>query len=80
MAVTASTQCAWGYGKKHEEMEEEKMKLSVPSKIVWIAALVNAVMALVGNFFSVPVLSPLAFYFMLIAYVMLVLGTLIKKM
>jgi len=56
------------------------MKLSVPSKIVWIAALVNAVMALVGNFFSVPVLSPLAFYFMLIAYVMLLLGTLIKKM
>ena len=54
------------------------MKLNPPKKITFYISLVLAALGLLGTFISIPFVSGYAFFFVLIGYVLLVLGLLIK--
>ena len=54
------------------------MKLSEPKVITFWISVVLALLGLIGYLVSIPVLSTLAFWLLLVGYVLLVLGLLIK--
>ena len=54
------------------------MRLNPPKKITFYISLVLAALGLLGTFITIPFVSGYAFFFVLIAYVLLVLGLLIK--
>jgi Co/Zn/Cd efflux system component len=58
--------------------EEATMRLNPPTKIVFYLSLVFAAVGLIANFVSIPVLSGIAFYLVLIGYVLLFLGNTLK--
>ena len=51
------------------------MKLNAPRKITWLVALVSAVIGLIGYLVTIPVITGLAFWLVLIAAVLLLLAT-----
>jgi hypothetical protein len=51
------------------------MKLSAPKQITWIVAIVLAVLGLIGQLFSVPVLDVAAFWLVLASGVLLLVAT-----
>ncbi len=51
------------------------MKLNAPRKITWLVALVIAVIGLIGYLVTIPVITGLAFWLVLIAAVLLLLAT-----
>jgi hypothetical protein len=54
------------------------MRLTPPTKAVfWISAIL-ALLGLIGTFVSIPVVSGLAFWFVLVGYVLLFLGNTMK--
>lgn len=53
------------------------MKLNPPTQVVFLISLLFAVVGILGQFL-VPVLAGFAFWAMLIAYVLLFLGNLLK--
>jgi hypothetical protein len=54
------------------------MRLNPPTKIVFYLSLAFAAVGLVSNFISLPVLSGIAFYLVLIGYILLFLGNTLK--
>jgi hypothetical protein len=50
------------------------MKINPPTKVVFYLSLAFAAVGLVANFIALPVLSGIAFYLVLIGYVLLFLG------
>ncbi len=54
------------------------MKLNAPKKNLFWVTVVLAVLALIGTFVSVPLLSAWAFWLLLVAYVVLVIGNVMK--
>lgn len=54
------------------------MKLTPPKKITFWITVVLALVGLIASFVAIPVLSPIAFWLVLAAYVVLVLGLLLK--
>jgi len=54
------------------------MKLNPPKKITFYISLVLALLGLIGYFVAIPFVSAYAFFFVLIGYILLVLGLLIK--
>ena len=50
------------------------MRLNPPTKIVFYLSLAFAVVGLVANFVTIPVLSGIAFYLVFIGYLLLFLG------
>lgn len=54
------------------------MRLNPPTKIVFYLSLIFAAVGLIANFISIPVLSGIAFYLVLIGYVLLFLGNTLK--
>lgn len=51
------------------------MKLSAPKKLTFIIALVVGVLGIVANFVAIPVISPLAFWMVVVGFLLLVIGT-----
>ena len=54
------------------------MKLTPPKKITFWISVVLAALGLLGVLVSIPVISGLAFWFVLVGYVVLLLGLLVK--
>lgn len=54
------------------------MKLTPPTKNIFWISVVLAVLGLVGRYLSVPFLSDYYFYFVLVGYIVLVLGNTLK--
>jgi len=54
------------------------MKLSAPTKLVWIIATILGILGIVGHFASVPFASPNSWWLVVGGFVLLELGTLIK--
>jgi hypothetical protein len=55
------------------------MNLSAPSQIVFWIAVVVAVLAIVGTFVAIPVISSYAFWVAILAFVILAGGTLMRN-
>jgi hypothetical protein len=56
------------------------MKLSPPTTVTFWIALVVGVLGILGSLVSIPLVSNYYFLFLVIGFVLLVLGVLIKKM
>jgi hypothetical protein len=54
------------------------MKLTPPKKITFWIAVVLAALGLIGKLVTVPVISPIDFWLVLVGFVLLVLGLLVK--
>ena len=54
------------------------MNLSAPKKEVWIIAVILGFLGIVGTFITIPVVSAYAFWFVVVGFVLLFLGTLLK--
>ena len=54
------------------------MKLTPPTQNVFYVSVVLAVLGLLGSFVSIPFVSDYAFWFVLVAYVVLFLGNTMK--
>ena len=54
------------------------MELSAPTTVVFIVAVILAVLALIGQFAAVGILTTYAFWIMLAAFVVLAAGCLFK--
>ena len=54
------------------------MRLTPPKKIVWWISLILGVVGLVGKFVAIPFISAYAFWFVLVALVLLLLANVMK--
>jgi len=54
------------------------MNLSPPTTAVFIISVVLAVLAIIGTFVAIPVISANAFWVAIIAYIILVVGNLFR--
>ncbi|MBN2416221.1 hypothetical protein JXO52_10285 [bacterium] len=54
------------------------MKLNAPKKQVWWIALILAALGVVGRFVDIPVVTEYSFWFLLVGYILLFLGTFLK--
>lgn len=54
------------------------MKLSAPKKIVFLIAVIAAIVAVVAMYVTIPVVSGFATYLLMAAFVLLALGNLLK--
>ena len=54
------------------------MKLSAPKAITWWVALVIGVVGIIAKLGMIPVLSGYAFWLVVVAFVLLILATLLK--
>jgi hypothetical protein len=54
------------------------MRLNPPTKVVFYLSLAFTAVGLVANFVTIPVLSGIAFYLVIIGYVLLFLGNTLK--
>jgi hypothetical protein len=54
------------------------MRLTPPKKIVFWISLILAVVGLVASFVTIPFLSGIAFWLVLVGYVLLALGNAVK--
>ena len=54
------------------------MKLSAPTKPVWVIAVILGIIGFLGHFGVVPEAAGYAFYLMAIAFVMLAVATLLR--
>ncbi len=52
--------------------------LSAPTQVVFLISLIIAIIALIGFFVAIPVVSAYAFWIAIIAYVVLALGCVMK--
>lgn len=55
------------------------MNLNAPSQVVFWIAVVVAVIAIIGTFVAIPVVSTYAFWVAILAFVILAGGTLMKN-
>lgn len=54
------------------------MKASAPTKLVWILGLLCGILGIIGHFFTVDVISEIAYWLLLAGFVLLGLGTSVK--
>ncbi len=54
------------------------MKLYAPKAMTWRIALILGLVGIVASFVNIPVLSGLAFWLVIVAFVLLVLGTMVE--
>lgn len=52
--------------------------LSAPTQIIFLISLIIAVVAIIGFFVAIPIVSQYAFWIAIIAYVVLALGCVLK--
>lgn len=55
------------------------MKLNAPTKIVWIISLILGLLSLLARFVVIPFVSLHLFWFMGLAWLILILATFLKK-
>jgi hypothetical protein len=58
--------------------QEIIMRLSAPKNVTWWVAVVLAVLGVLGTLTSIPFVSDNAFWFVVVGFVLLALGTLLK--
>ena len=56
------------------------MQLSAPKQITWWIALVVGVVGVLAHLVTIPVLSGLSFWLLVVAFVLLILATLLKDL
>ena len=56
------------------------MKLSAPKTITWWIALVLGVLGILGTFITLPLVSANAFWFVAVAFILLILATYLKDL
>lgn len=56
------------------------MKLNAPKQITWIICLVLGVLGLLGQLVSIPVISGIAFWLVVVGLVLLLLATYLKNL
>ncbi|MBN1219113.1 MAG: hypothetical protein JXM69_09295 [Anaerolineae bacterium] len=56
------------------------MQLSAPKQITWWIAVIVAVVGLIAALVTIPVLSGIAFWLVVIGFVVLLLGTIVSGM
>jgi hypothetical protein len=56
------------------------MKLSAPKTVSWWIAVVLGVLGILGTFISIPVVTANAFWFVVVAFVLLALATYLKNL
>jgi hypothetical protein len=56
-------------------LQEETMKLSAPKQVTWIIALILGIVGLLGELVTIPVISGLAFWIVVVALALLLLAT-----
>lgn len=56
------------------------MKLSPPKNITWWIGVIIGALGLLGKITNIPIVTGLAFWFVLVALVILVLATLLKNL
>ncbi|HEX2697789.1 MAG TPA: hypothetical protein VHM28_08775 [Anaerolineales bacterium] len=56
------------------------MKLTPPTKLVFWITVVLAALGLIGTFVTIPFVSAFAFWFVLVAYVVLAVSLMVKGM
>ena len=54
------------------------MKLNAPKNITWWIAVVVGVLGILGSFVTIPFVTGLAFWFVVVGFVLLALGTFMK--
>ena len=54
------------------------MKLSSPKKVTWWIAVIVGVIGIIVQFVSIPILSSLSFWLVVVAFVLLALATYLK--
>ncbi len=54
------------------------MNLSAPTTAIFVISLILAVLAILGTFVAIPLISPNAFWVAIVAYVVLMVGNLAK--
>lgn len=54
------------------------MNLSAPNQVVFWVAVIVAVLAILGTFVAIPVISPYAFWVAILAFVVLAGGVMMK--
>ena len=54
------------------------MKLNAPTKIVWIIALILGLLGIIAALVTVPILSGISFWLVVIAWLLLILSTYLK--
>jgi heme/copper-type cytochrome/quinol oxidase subunit 1 len=54
------------------------MKLNAPKKTTWWVAVVVGVVGIIANFVAIPFLSGIAFWLVVVAFVLLALATYLK--
>jgi len=67
--------CAWFI-----TIKEINMKLSPPTNLTFWIAVILGVLGILGTLVTLPFVSTYAFWFVAVAFVLLALGVLIKKM
>jgi len=56
------------------------MKLSAPKQVTWWIAVIVGVVGILVNFITIPVLSGLTFWLVVVGFVLLALATLLKDL
>ena len=54
------------------------MKLSAPKNVTWWVAVVVGGLGILGSYMTIPLVSGYSFLFVVVGFVLLVLGTLLK--
>ncbi len=54
------------------------MKLSAPKIVTWWIAVLLGILGILGKVVAIPILSPLAFWLVVIGLILLALATLVK--
>ncbi len=54
------------------------MRLNAPKQITWWIALIIGAIGIIGRFVIIPVISPYAFWLVVVAFLLLFLGTFVK--
>lgn len=54
------------------------MKLSAPTKFIWLLALIVGIVGIIGHFVSLGVITEYNYWLLLAGYVLFVLGTTFK--
>ena len=63
----------------HTAWTEAKMKFNAPTQITFFIALLLALLAVLSRFVAIPNVTPNAFWILLIAYVVLVIGCVYRR-
>jgi hypothetical protein len=67
-----------GDGYRRANKGDESMNLNAPTQVVFIIALIIAVLALIGHFVMVPFVTEFKFWFAMVAYIVLAAACVLK--